>query len=110
FEYRHRFQRDVVLDIVCYRRHGHNEGDEPSFTQPLLYKKIEAHPSVRAIYQDWLIRAGVLDADEAEKFNESLQQRYRQSLDAVRQSKPPEDQAQVFADLLDHGDTIDGGD
>ena len=94
-EYRQRYQRDVVVDVVCYRRHGHNEGDEPSFTQPLLYKKIEAHPSVRAIYQDWLLRAGVLDPDEAEKFNESLQQRYRASLEEVRQSRPPEDEAQV---------------
>jgi 2-oxoglutarate dehydrogenase E1 component len=104
-EYRQRYQRDVVVDIVCYRRHGHNEGDEPSFTQPLLYKKIEAHASVRAIYQDWLVRAGVLDPDEAEKFNEALQQRLRESLDQVRQSKAPEDELQVIPhewDAEDH--------
>ncbi|MEO0480666.1 MAG: multifunctional oxoglutarate decarboxylase/oxoglutarate dehydrogenase thiamine pyrophosphate-binding subunit/dihydrolipoyllysine-residue succinyltransferase subunit [Planctomycetota bacterium] len=97
-EYRQEFERDVVLDIVCYRRHGHNEGDEPSFTQPLLYKKIEAHPSVRAIYQDWLLRAGVIEREDAEKFNEELHARYRASLDEVRQSEAPtEDHAQVAA-------------
>ncbi len=94
-EYRQRYQRDVVLDIVCYRRHGHNEGDEPSFTQPLLYKKIEAHPSVRAIYQDWLVRAGVLDPDEAQKFTEALHERYKESLDQVRQSHPPKEEVDV---------------
>ena len=88
-EYRQEFNRDVILDIVCYRRHGHNEGDEPSFTQPLLYKKIEAHPSVRAIYQDWLLRAGIIEQEDAERFNEELHTRYRASLDEVRQSEPP---------------------
>ncbi|MBK8976911.1 MAG: multifunctional oxoglutarate decarboxylase/oxoglutarate dehydrogenase thiamine pyrophosphate-binding subunit/dihydrolipoyllysine-residue succinyltransferase subunit [Planctomycetes bacterium] len=93
-EYRQRYQRDVVIDIVCYRRHGHNEGDEPSFTQPLLYRKIEAHPSVRAIYQDWLVRAGWLEAADAEKFNEALQQRFRESLEQVRQSQAPTEDRQ----------------
>ncbi len=89
-EYRQRYRADVVVDIVCYRRHGHNEGDEPSFTQPLLYKKIEAHPSVRAIYQDWLVRAGWLEPADAEKFNEALQKRYRESLDEVRDAHAPQ--------------------
>ena len=63
-EYRARFHTDVVLDIVCYRRHGHNEGDEPSYTQPLLYAAIEAHPTVRTIYQDYLVRKKVLTRDD----------------------------------------------
>ncbi|MCA8952649.1 MAG: multifunctional oxoglutarate decarboxylase/oxoglutarate dehydrogenase thiamine pyrophosphate-binding subunit/dihydrolipoyllysine-residue succinyltransferase subunit, partial [Planctomycetes bacterium] len=89
-DYRQRFERDVVLDIVCYRRHGHNEGDEPSFTQPLLYRKIEAHPSVREIYQDYLVRAGVLESEDAAQFTDALDERLRASLSEVRESKPHE--------------------
>ncbi len=70
FEYRQKYKKDVVIDVVCYRRHGHNEGDEPSYTQPLLYKKIEEHPSVRFIYQQKLLREGTVRAEElAEKIN-----------------------------------------
>ncbi len=90
FWYRQEFQRDVVLDIVCYRRHGHNEGDEPSFTQPLLYQKIENHPSVRETYQQFLLRAGVIKADDIEKFDAELQQKLRDSLASIRNAKEPE--------------------
>lgn len=58
FEYRQAFKRDVVIDMVCYRRHGHNEGDDPSYTQPEMYKRINALPSVRSLYTDRLERAG----------------------------------------------------
>lgn len=66
FAYRTAFQRDVVIDLVCYRRYGHNEGDEPSYTQPLLYQKIKAQPSVAHRYADVLIREGKLPASEVE--------------------------------------------
>jgi 2-oxoglutarate dehydrogenase E1 component len=88
-DYRARFHADVVLDIVCYRRHGHNEGDEPSYTQPLLYRQIEAHPTVRRIYQNYLIRAGVLREDEIAGYDQKVQQRLKQSLDEVRATEPP---------------------
>lgn len=88
-DYRMRFQRDCVLDIVCYRRHGHNEGDEPSYTQPLLYHQIEQHPSVRAIYQDYLIRAKVLTPQEAEQYDQRVQHTLKESLDTVRGETPP---------------------
>jgi len=61
FDFRQKFNRDVVIDLNCYRRLGHNEGDDPSFTQPLMYKKIKTHPSVIAKYSDSLVNEGVLD-------------------------------------------------
>src|ERR1700712_24422 len=66
-EYRQKFQRPVVIDMFCYRRFGHNEGDEPSFTQPLMYKKIRAHPSTLDIYSKKLIGEGVVSEAEVEK-------------------------------------------
>ena len=66
-EYRQKFQRPVVIDMFCYRRFGHNEGDEPSFTQPLMYKKIRAHPTTLEIYGKKLIAEGVVTEGEVEK-------------------------------------------
>lgn len=60
-EFRQTFKRDVVIDMWCYRRFGHNEGDEPSFTQPLMYKAIRQHPSVSVVYARKLIGEGVID-------------------------------------------------
>jgi 2-oxoglutarate dehydrogenase E1 component len=76
-DFRLRFNRDVVIDMFCYRRHGHNEGDEPSFTQPKMYRKIAQHPTTRQLYTERLIADGVLTAKGAEalieKFNQSLE-------------------------------------
>ena len=66
-EYRQKFGKDVVLDIICYRRYGHNEGDDPSFTQPLMYQAIGAKKTTREIYADRLIALGDLTAEEHEK-------------------------------------------
>ena len=64
-DFRLKFNRDVVIDLICYRRFGHNEGDEPSFTQPLMYKKIKKHATTLNIYKDQLVREEVLTEDEA---------------------------------------------
>src|SRR4051794_30426365 len=66
-EFRQKFQKPVVVDMFCYRRHGHNEGDEPAFTQPLMYKAINAHPSTLEIYSKKLIAEGVVTEAEVEK-------------------------------------------
>ena len=79
FEYRQEFHKDVVIDMVCYRRRGHNEGDEPSFTQPLMYKLIEAKRSTRKLYTEALIGRGDITVEEAE----AVLQDYQAQLDAV---------------------------
>jgi len=76
-DYRNRFRKDVVVDLVCYRRRGHNETDEPTTTQPLMYRKIKQHPSTRALYAQKLIDAGLISENHAEEMNAS----YRKSLD-----------------------------
>ncbi len=71
-EFRQQFNKPVVIDMFCYRRHGHNEGDEPSFTQPLMYKKIRGHPSVVELYAGRLIREGVISGDEVEQIETGI--------------------------------------
>src|SRR5690606_18125129 len=66
-DYRMRFQRDVFIDLLGYRKYGHNEGDEPRFTQPKLYKAISKHKNPREIYAEKLIQQGVIDADFVKK-------------------------------------------
>lgn len=76
-DYRKKFHKDVVIDLVCYRKLGHNEGDDPTLTQPMMYKKVAQHPGVRSLYADKLIAENIINADEAE----GLIQAYRDALD-----------------------------
>ncbi len=76
-DYRNTFKRDVVIDLVCYRRNGHNEADEPNATQPLMYQKIKKHPTPRELYADKLIKAGQFSADEVQAMIDG----YRNALD-----------------------------
>jgi 2-oxoglutarate dehydrogenase E1 component len=78
-EYRHRFGRDVLLEIICYRRHGHNEGDEPYFTQPLMYQAIKQRPPVHDIYRDQLLEEG-LDENRMQQQAEQLQEELEAAL------------------------------
>ena len=82
-EFRQRFKKDVVIDIWCYRRHGHNEGDEPGFTQPLMYKKIAQHPSVRQAYAKRLEDEGVLEPGEADAMLKSFNSRLDEAFEAA---------------------------
>src|SRR5438045_2165258 len=66
-EFRQEFNKDVVLDVVGFRRLGHNEGDEPSYTQPLMYQRVKAHPGVRVKYAERLVREGVLSEADVEQ-------------------------------------------
>jgi len=82
-EYRNMFREDVVIDLICYRRHGHNEADSPEVTQPLMYRRIAEHPTVESVYRDRLIADGVLN----EQDSESMVKTYRNCLDQMRRAK-----------------------
>jgi 2-oxoglutarate dehydrogenase E1 component len=86
--YRQRFHQDVVIDLVCYRRHGHNEGDEPSFTQPLLYEKIRQKPPARTVYTDKLLSKGILRNQDVERIEADLGRQLQQALDLI-DTRPP---------------------
>ncbi len=92
YAYRRRFHKDVVIDIFCYRRHGHNEGDEPSYTQPLLYRKIAERPSVVSLYSEELVREGVVTQAEVDtlhaQIRERLDQAYQESLKGDQHFEP----------------------
>jgi 2-oxoglutarate dehydrogenase E1 component len=85
-EFRQKFSRDVVLDMYCYRRYGHNETDEPSFTQPKLYKRINAHLAVTKLFKDRMLESGVLTAEEAGTLEKEFRNRLELALGEVRTS------------------------
>ena len=92
FEFRQEFNKDVVIDMVCYRRRGHNEGDDPSMTQPLMYNLIEAKRSVRKLYTEALIGRGDISVEEAEAalrdYQEQLERVFVETTEAAR-ARPP---------------------
>jgi len=89
-EYRQTFHRDVVIDMWCYRRFGHNEGDEPKFTQPLMYDKIRAHPKVSTIYEGRLIEQGVVQSGTREAMAEEFVRLLEEEFEAGKSYKPNE--------------------
>ena len=83
-DFRQEFGRDVVIDMYCYRRYGHNEGDEPAFTQPDLYAKIDKHPSVAQLYKRELLDAGILSEDDAASLETEFELRLEMTLEEVK--------------------------
>ncbi len=88
FAYRQEFNKDVVIDMIGYRRHGHNEGDDPSYTQPLMYRKIGELPSARTLYTQALIDRGDISVDEAERAISYFDDVLQEALDATRGTAP----------------------
>ncbi len=89
-DYRQRFKRDIVIDMWCYRRFGHNEGDEPSFTQPLMYAAIRKHPRVSELYSDKLIGEGVIESGYAPGLRDEFDALLEQEFEAGKSYKPNE--------------------
>ena len=89
YDYRQEFKKDVVIDMFCYRRHGHNEGDDPSYTQPILYRKIKEHPSVAVQYAERLVRDEFLDENEVKEIRASVSARLNEAYDAAKKKEEP---------------------
>ncbi|MBT5308534.1 MAG: 2-oxoglutarate dehydrogenase E1 component [Rhodospirillaceae bacterium] len=87
-EFRHEFGRDVIIDMFCYRRHGHNEGDEPMFTQPIMYKAIAKHPTTRQIYARKLLSEGVFNEGEADDIDNDFDAYLEKEFQASSSYKP----------------------
>jgi 2-oxoglutarate dehydrogenase E1 component len=90
--FRQRFQRDFIVDLVGYRRYGHNEGDEPSFTQPVLYRAIAEHPTVREIWARALVARKIISSSFADELNQRYLDRLQQTLEQLK----PEDLVEVY--------------
>ncbi len=101
FEYREQFDRDVIIDMLCYRRRGHNEGDDPSMTQPLMYNLIEAKRSVRKIYTETLVSRGDITIDEAEQALRDYQSQLERVFSETREDgwTPPAPESEAVAGL-----------
>jgi len=88
FEYKQKFHKDVIIDINCYRRYGHNEGDEPFFTQPVMYKKIADHKTTANVYADKLIADGVVTKEEFDAHSSDFKQKLEEELKIAETFKP----------------------
>ncbi len=87
-EFRQKFHKDVVIDIFCYRRFGHNEGDEPMFTNPLMYKKIKGHKTTLALYTERLVKDGLIPEGEIEDMKAAFQSHLNEEFEAGKEYKP----------------------
>ncbi len=104
-DFRKRFHKDVVIDLVGFRRHGHNEGDEPSYTQPLMYQRVKEHPGVRELYTRQLIREGVATQEEV---NQMIDDRWRRYENALLGAKEIVARQKAITKLPDPKPELDG--
>lgn len=110
FAYRQRFDADVVIDLVCYRRHGHNETDDPSFTQPAMYETIDSRRSLRKLYTERLVRRGDISIEQAEEFLGDFEERLQAAFDETKQAAPPEPPRAIRPEeTLDIAEPVDTG-
>ncbi len=96
FRFRQQFKKDVVIDMVCYRRHGHNEGDDPGYTQPILYRKIKEQPSVAVLYGNRLVREKVLAKGEVELLRKEQADRLSAQFDSAKGKAPAPELEEEF--------------
>ncbi len=108
-DFQRQFGEDTVVDLVCYRRRGHNEGDEPMYTQPQLYQRIHEHPTVRENYIGLLQRRGLMTADECQALSDGFDAELREALKATKEEAQPEPDRDDVIDL-DDGDDRDWSD
>ncbi|WP_138430157.1 multifunctional oxoglutarate decarboxylase/oxoglutarate dehydrogenase thiamine pyrophosphate-binding subunit/dihydrolipoyllysine-residue succinyltransferase subunit [Fodinibius saliphilus] len=101
FEYRQKFGKDVVIDLIGFRKHGHNEGDEPAFTQPGMYKEIENHPTVRDIYTERLLEKGEFTEDEMQEIFDEFDELLRDAFEDAKNASP----LKVTEDMIDRHET-----
>ena len=87
-EFRQKFHKDVVIDIFCYRRFGHNEGDEPMFTNPIMYKKIKTHKTTLSLYTERLVKDGLIPEGEIEDMKAAFQAHLNDEFEAGKDYKP----------------------
>jgi len=87
-EFRLKFNRDVVVDLICYRRFGHNEGDEPSFTQPLMYKKIRSHPSTTEVYGKKLVEENIISSEDLNHLIKTFKNLLDEQFKSAKDYKP----------------------
>ena len=99
--YRAEFHDDIVVDLIGYRRHGHNEGDDPAYTQPRLYQRIRAHPTVLTLYAEALVKASVVTADEVAAARSGTTDRLREALVAASAAKPSAEAGQAGTGSLE---------
>lgn len=100
FRYRQTFHKDFLIDLVGYRRWGHNEGDEPLYTQPVLYRKIAEHPTVRQLYADQLVKAGVIQESDAEAMLKDVQAKLKDAKEHIPDAALEEPDTSTWNDAL----------
>lgn len=95
-DYRYRFGKDVVIDLICYRRYGHNEGDEPYFTQPQMYDRVRERPPLNRIYADQLLAEGIVEADDLDRMGRDIEESLNRAYDEVHGSACPFPQMRFY--------------